>query len=84
MKIEEEEKEEVKEEQKKSKEPKKGFVGYDLPPVALRKGGMGEFDQDILKQQQYAILNGLNQMDQELSEIEKNKSDDLFDGKTMQ
>jgi hypothetical protein len=66
--------EEIKEESvKKLKEPKPGFQGYNLPPVALRKGGMGVFDANLLKEQQESILKGLNSMDEELSLLEFGK-----------
>lgn len=48
----------------KAVEPAK--QGYSLPPVALRKGGMGGFDPALLQQQRDAILKGLDSMESEI------------------
>jgi hypothetical protein len=48
----------------------------------MRKG-MGMFDPSILKDQQDAILKGLNNMDEEINLLDQNRKDP-FEGKTMQ
>jgi hypothetical protein len=50
----------------------------------LRKGGITGFDANLLKDQHESIFKGLNSMDEELLNLDSNKSKDPFEGKTMQ
>lgn len=68
---------------KKPKEQKPGFQSYNLPPVAMRKGGIAGFDANLLKEQHESIFKGLNNMDEELLNLDSSKSKDPFEGKSM-
>lgn len=50
----------------------------------MRKGGIAGFDANLLKDQHEAIFKGLSSMDEELINLDNNKSKDPFEGKTMQ